>query len=182
VSYQIRTAPEIETWLAEVLDRDLAAADRIDQALATLRAGGKNVGPPFVVPVDDPASHRRAASIPRGRSASRRGGLNTHLRSAWRRMSASGAPRRLLARTGSRSVLPGLDTAYRRQLATLARVRRSVGTAAASRKQLELRIAQLEQQSANWACAFVDTELFRHSGDRARRLDHHLHTFIFEFR
>ena len=25
---------------------------------------------------------------------------------------------------------------------------------------------------------FVDTELLRHSGDRARRLDHHLHGFI----
>src|SRR5258706_7478112 len=31
-------------------------------------------------------------------------------------------------------------------------------------------------------CSFVDTKLLRHSGDRARRLDHHLHSFIFEFR
>src|SRR5258706_7942144 len=31
-------------------------------------------------------------------------------------------------------------------------------------------------------CAFVDTKLLRHSGDRARRLDHRLHSFIFEFR
>src|SRR5882672_2471332 len=30
--------------------------------------------------------------------------------------------------------------------------------------------------------AFVDTELLRHSGDRARCLDHHLHGFILEFR
>src|SRR5229473_8367687 len=30
--------------------------------------------------------------------------------------------------------------------------------------------------------AFVDTELLRHSGDRARRLDHHLHGFLLEFR
>src|SRR5580765_1225813 len=30
--------------------------------------------------------------------------------------------------------------------------------------------------------AFVDTELLRHPGDRARRLDHHLHGFILEFR
>src|SRR5712691_405386 len=29
---------------------------------------------------------------------------------------------------------------------------------------------------------FVDTELLCHSGDRARRLDHHLHGFILEFR
>src|SRR5947208_6863870 len=29
---------------------------------------------------------------------------------------------------------------------------------------------------------FVDTELFRHSGDRARGLDHHLHGFVLEFR
>src|SRR5713101_5938897 len=30
--------------------------------------------------------------------------------------------------------------------------------------------------------AFVDTELLRHSGNRARRLDHHLHGFILKFR
>src|SRR5258708_24902215 len=30
--------------------------------------------------------------------------------------------------------------------------------------------------------AFVDTELLRHSGNRTRRLDHHLHGFILEFR
>src|SRR6266567_1954086 len=30
--------------------------------------------------------------------------------------------------------------------------------------------------------SFVDTELLCHSGDRARRLDHHLHGFILEFR
>src|SRR5579864_3666834 len=30
--------------------------------------------------------------------------------------------------------------------------------------------------------AFVDAELLRHPGDRARRLDHHLHGFVLEFR
>src|SRR3974390_3495101 len=29
--------------------------------------------------------------------------------------------------------------------------------------------------------AFVDTELLCHSGNRTRRLDHHLHGFLFEF-
>jgi hypothetical protein len=29
---------------------------------------------------------------------------------------------------------------------------------------------------------FVDTELLRYSGNRARRLDHHLHGFVLEFR
>jgi hypothetical protein len=29
---------------------------------------------------------------------------------------------------------------------------------------------------------FVDPELLRHFGDRARRLDHHLHGFVLEFR
>ena len=29
--------------------------------------------------------------------------------------------------------------------------------------------------------AFVDTELLRHPGDRARGLDHYLHSFVFEF-
>ncbi len=31
-------------------------------------------------------------------------------------------------------------------------------------------------------CAFVDSELLCNSGDRARRLDHHLHGFVLEFR
>src|SRR5205823_11363366 len=29
--------------------------------------------------------------------------------------------------------------------------------------------------------AFIDTELLRHAGNRTRRLDHHLHGFLFEF-
>jgi hypothetical protein len=146
MGYRIRMVPEIEKWLADIRDSDPAAADRIDQAVATLRAGGENVGAPLVVLVDDPASHRSAVSNPRGRAAPRGGGLNTHLRSAWRRMSASGGPRWPLAESEARSVLPGLDAAYQRQLDKFARVRRSVAIAATSRKQLELQIAQLEQQ------------------------------------
>src|SRR6266480_2147411 len=29
--------------------------------------------------------------------------------------------------------------------------------------------------------AFIDAELLRHAGNRTRRLDHHLHGFLFEF-
>ena len=54
MGYLIRMAPEVEQWLAAVRDRDPAAADLIDEAVAVLRAGGESVGPPLVVPLDDP--------------------------------------------------------------------------------------------------------------------------------
>ncbi len=53
MGYLIRMAPEVEEWLAAVRDRDPAAADLIDEAVAALRAGGESVGSPLVVPVDD---------------------------------------------------------------------------------------------------------------------------------
>jgi hypothetical protein len=56
MSYLIRMAPEVEQWLAAVRDRDPAAADLIDEAVAALRAGGESVGPPLVVPLDDDPS------------------------------------------------------------------------------------------------------------------------------
>jgi hypothetical protein len=55
MGYLIRSAPEVEQWLAAVRDRDPAAADLIDEAVAALRAGGESVGPPLVVPLDDPS-------------------------------------------------------------------------------------------------------------------------------
>jgi hypothetical protein len=54
MGYLIRMAPEVEEWLAAVRDRDPAAADRIDEAVAAVRAGGESVGPPLVVPLGDP--------------------------------------------------------------------------------------------------------------------------------
>jgi len=54
MGYLIRMAPEVEEWLAAVRDREPAAADLIDAAVAALRAGGDSVGPPLVVPVEDP--------------------------------------------------------------------------------------------------------------------------------
>jgi len=51
MGYQIRMAPQVEAWLAAVRDRDPAAADRIDEAVGALRAGGDRVGPPLVVTV-----------------------------------------------------------------------------------------------------------------------------------
>ena len=59
MGYLIRMAPEVEQWLAAVRDRDPAAADRIDEAIAALRAGGESVGPPLVVPLDDPSLNTR---------------------------------------------------------------------------------------------------------------------------
>jgi hypothetical protein len=54
MGYRIRMAPEVEEWLAALRDRDPAAAERIDEAVAAVRAGGESVGPPLVVPLDDP--------------------------------------------------------------------------------------------------------------------------------
>ena len=59
MGYLIRMAPEVEQWLAAVRDRDPAAADLIDEAVAALRAGGESVGPPLVVPLDDPSLNAR---------------------------------------------------------------------------------------------------------------------------
>jgi hypothetical protein len=59
MGYLIRMAPEVGAWLATVRDRDPAAADLIDEAVAALRAGGESVGPPLVVPVDDPPLNAR---------------------------------------------------------------------------------------------------------------------------
>jgi phage shock protein A len=56
MGYLIRMAPEVEQWLAAVRDRDSAAADLIDEAVAALRAGGESVGPPLVVALDDDPS------------------------------------------------------------------------------------------------------------------------------
>jgi PspA/IM30 family protein len=59
MGYLIRMAPEVGQWLAAVRDRDPAAADLIDEAVAALRAGGESVGPPLVVPLDDPSLNVR---------------------------------------------------------------------------------------------------------------------------
>ena len=59
MGYLIRMAPEVGAWLATVRDRDPAAADLIDEAVAALRTGGESVGPPLVVPVDDPPLNAR---------------------------------------------------------------------------------------------------------------------------
>ena len=56
MGYLIRMAPEVGVWLANVRDRDPAAADLIDEAVAALRTGGESVGPPLVVPLDDDPS------------------------------------------------------------------------------------------------------------------------------
>ncbi|HEY7324566.1 MAG TPA: PspA/IM30 family protein, partial [Streptosporangiaceae bacterium] len=55
MGYLIRMAPEVGQWLAAVRDRDPAAADGIDAAVAALQAGGESVGPPLVVPLDGPS-------------------------------------------------------------------------------------------------------------------------------
>jgi|SRR5689334_10214504 len=59
MGYLIQMAPEVEQWLAAVRDRDPAAADLIDEAVAALRAGGQSLGPPLVVPLDDRSLNAR---------------------------------------------------------------------------------------------------------------------------
>ena len=59
MGYLIQMTPEVEEWLAAVRDRDPAAADLIDEAVAALRAGGQNVGPPLVVPLDNQSLNAR---------------------------------------------------------------------------------------------------------------------------
>jgi phage shock protein A len=51
-------------------------------------------------------------------------------------------------RPGSRSgsMFPDLDAAYERQLEAMARVRRAVATVATSRKKLELRLEEIQQE------------------------------------
>lgn len=51
-------------------------------------------------------------------------------------------------RPGSRSgsMFPDLDAAYGRQLEAMARVRRAVATVATSRKKLELRLDEIQQE------------------------------------
>jgi hypothetical protein len=55
MGYLIRMAPEVAHWLAVVRGRDPALADLIDEAVGALRAGGERVGPPLVIPLDDPS-------------------------------------------------------------------------------------------------------------------------------
>jgi hypothetical protein len=139
MGYEIRIASQVERWLAELRDRDPAAADRIDEAVATLRADGEGVGPPLVVPVDDPV---RAG----GRTAVRRSGTPARVRMPWRGKPASDIPRWLLGRFGFWMALPGLDAACQRQRVTLTHVRRAVADVATSRKRLEQQIEQLDQR------------------------------------
>lgn len=141
MGYQIRMVPEVERWLAGLRDRDPAAADRIDEAVAALRAGGASAGPPLVVPVDDRLRPGRAAPGPARGTASRVRGPSS-------RGSVSGAAHWLLTRTGSRLAFPGLDSAYQLQLERLTPVRRAVADVATSRKRLELQIGELERQGA----------------------------------
>jgi hypothetical protein len=131
---EIRMVPEVQEWLAEMRDRDPAAAEGVDEAVAALRAGGTSVGPPLVVPVEGRPGSGASASAPNGRRRAGRAGT--------RGRSAAGAARWLLARTA----LPALDAAYERQLDRLTPVRRTVADVATSRKRLELQIEHLERQ------------------------------------
>jgi hypothetical protein len=54
MGYRIRVVPEVRRWLAELRVTDAGAADLVDAALAALRDRGPGMGPPLVVPLEEP--------------------------------------------------------------------------------------------------------------------------------
>ena len=79
---------------------------------------------------------------------------------------------RLFSGTRFPSSVPGFPARAR----AAARARSRLAAVPRRRAHAGIALTQLPEG------AFVDTELLRHSGNRARRLDHHLHGFILEFR
>jgi hypothetical protein len=59
MGYRIRVAPEVKRWLAELRRADPGAADLVDAALIALRDRGPGMGPPLVVPVEEPSRDAR---------------------------------------------------------------------------------------------------------------------------
>jgi hypothetical protein len=59
MGYRIRVVPEVRRWLAELRVTDAGAADLVDAALVALRDRGAGMGPPLVVPVEEPTSDKR---------------------------------------------------------------------------------------------------------------------------
>ncbi len=55
MGYRIRVVPEVDVWLGELRESDPRAAGLIDEALGVLREAGADLGPPLVVPVEEPA-------------------------------------------------------------------------------------------------------------------------------
>lgn len=54
MSYRIRAVPEFDVWLGELRGDDPGAADLVDKAVDLLREAGAGLGPPLVVPVEEP--------------------------------------------------------------------------------------------------------------------------------
>jgi hypothetical protein len=65
--FRVRTAPAVEKWLDELRQRDPAAGELINEAIARLRDSGPAVGSPLVVKVAEPLSYpgQPAAEPPR---------------------------------------------------------------------------------------------------------------------
>jgi hypothetical protein len=59
MGYRIRVVPEVRRWLAELRVTDAGAADLVDAALVALRDRGSGMGPPLVVPVEEPSRDAR---------------------------------------------------------------------------------------------------------------------------
>jgi hypothetical protein len=59
MGYRIRVVPEVRRWLAELRVTDAGAADLVDAALVALRDRGAGMGPPLVVPLEEPTSDER---------------------------------------------------------------------------------------------------------------------------
>jgi hypothetical protein len=94
---------------------------------------------------DARAIQRKAASISGGRGRSRRGGLNAHLRSAFRNTAGSGAPRWLLTRTGVTAISPSASDT--RPLAACLGQRASMNSVACSSQVTSLTSRAMESGS-----------------------------------
>ncbi len=121
---RIVMVPDVETWLADVRCADPSLANEADMAVASLRAGGPDVGAPLAVPPD-----RALGVMETGPSRGRR---------------ARNRPRRMLARARMRLGLACLDGPRRRHSTVLTRLRRAAADSAVARQRLGMRAGDLD--------------------------------------
>jgi hypothetical protein len=178
MGYQIRIVPEVQAWLAALRTADRTVASLVDEAIEALRVAGESLGPPLIVPLDQPSQDNPPPqhnpplhNPPQGRPEPHRhesaAGWDT-----WRARAEQQVDHvedylgNLVAglANGAAAVLwplvppdqhadgrPDLDLAYQRQLEMLTKVRRGVADVATFRKRVELQIDQLDRHVSDLA-------------------------------